>query len=190
MVDQNDWRPRLRQEAKQILAALSAEEREALLIKCWMSHDARWYTAVRNAFGVDAANKLNQIAAREQGKAEAMRLIRVLRLKPVATLNDYVAVHEVFIELLGPDLIDYELVPVGDGAWQFRVQRCFAHENVTRAGIAAVYECGVFARVAGLVDALGLNYEMTPALGNCPKAHGRQCAYTFRLRDRVARPTG
>ncbi|HIJ68063.1 MAG TPA: hypothetical protein HPP57_01005, partial [Deltaproteobacteria bacterium] len=162
MAEHNDWRPHLRQKARQVLAALSAEEREALLVRCWMSHDARWYTAVAHAFGLHAANKLNQLAAREIGKVEATRLIRVLGLAPVATLDDYVAVHEVFIGLLGPDLIDYELLAVGDGTWQVRVQRCFAHENVTRAGIDEGYECGVFARVTGWMDALGLNYEMTP----------------------------
>ncbi|MGO9020426.1 MAG: DUF6125 family protein [Syntrophobacteraceae bacterium] len=185
MAEHNDWRPHLRQKASQVLAALSAEEREALLVRCWMSHDARWYTAVAHEFGLHAANKLNQLAAHEIGKVEAMRITRALGLAPVATLDDYLAVQEVIIGLVGPDLIDYELLAVGDSAWQVHVKRCFAHENVTRVGIDEAYECGVFARVTGWMDALGLNYEMTPVLGKCPRAHGRECAYTFKLQGGI-----
>ena len=32
--------PRLRERAGAVMAGLSAEEREALLVRCWMSHDA------------------------------------------------------------------------------------------------------------------------------------------------------
>ncbi len=175
----------MKQKASQVLVALSAEEREALLVRCWMSHDARWYTAVAHEFGLHAANKLNQLAAHEIGKVEAMRITRALGLAPVATLDDYLAVQEVIIGLVGPDLIDYELLAVGDSAWQVHVKRCFAHENVTRVGIDEAYECGVFARVTGWMDALGLNYEMTPVLGKCPRAHGRECAYTFKLQGGI-----
>jgi hypothetical protein len=185
MAEHNDWRPHLRQKASQILASLSAEERESLLVKCWMSHDARWYMTVAHEFGLHAANKLNQLAAHEIGKVEATRITRALGLAPVSTLDDYVTVQEVIIGLVGPDLIDYDLLAVGDGAWQVRVKRCFAHENVTRVGIGEAYECGVFARVTGWMDAFGLNYEMTPALGKCRRAHGRECAYTFKLQGGI-----
>ncbi|HYA41234.1 MAG TPA: DUF6125 family protein [Syntrophobacteraceae bacterium] len=183
--EHNDRRPHLRRKARRLLAALSAKEREGLLVRCWISHDARWYTAVARAFGIDAANKLNQFAARETGKIEAVRITRALGLAPVVTLDDYAVVHEVLIGLLGPDLIDYELLAAGDGAWEFRVRRCFAHENVMRAGIGEEYECGVFARVTGWMEALGLNCEMTPALAGCARAQGRECRYRFKLRDGI-----
>ncbi len=47
-----DLQPQLRERANGILARLSPEEREALLIKCWMSHDARWFMAVAQAFAL------------------------------------------------------------------------------------------------------------------------------------------
>jgi len=55
MSEQQDLRPQLRERANRIVSALSREEREALLIKCWMSHDARWFMAVAQAFGLEAA---------------------------------------------------------------------------------------------------------------------------------------
>ncbi len=157
------------------------------LIKCWMSHDARWFVAVAQAFGIEVANRLNQVAAHEEGKVEARRIVRALQLPPVATVDDYLVAQEIFISLLGPDLLDYETVKVGADAFEIRVRRCFAHDNVARVGVADVYECGIFARVSGWLEALGLRYEMTPSLGRCAKAQGRDCVYAFTVKggDRI-----
>src|SRR3990170_4611753 len=107
MTDHEDLRARLRQKAQDILGRLSPTEREALLIKNWMSHDARWFMAVAREYGMEVANRLNQTAAHEVGKAEAQRIVRALGLPPPTTLDDYLLAQEVFISLLGPDLLDY-----------------------------------------------------------------------------------
>jgi len=179
MVESTDQRPYLKRKANEILSGLSHEERESLLIKCWMSHDARWFMAVAQAFGIETANRLNQAAAHEEGKIEARRIIRALRLAPAATADDCLLTQEIIIGLVGPELLDYEAVKSSDGRVEVCVRRCFAHENVTRAGIAGAYECGIFARVSGWIEALGLRYEMTPSLGTCAKAQGRECVYAF-----------
>jgi len=182
MSEQQDRRSQLRERANGILARLSPEEREALLIKCWMSHDARWFMAVAQAFGLQAASRLNQVASHEEGKVEARRLMRALGLPTVATLEDYLLLQETIIGLLGPELLEYQVVTTGDDAFQVRVQRCFAHENVARAGVADVYECGIFSRVTGWLDASGLKYEMTPSLGKCQKTQGQECSSASSLK--------
>lgn len=179
MRDQEDVQPALRQEANDLLRRLPAAEREALLIKCWMSHDARWFMAVASEYGLEVANRLNRIAAHELGKAEAQRIVRALRLEPVTTLDDYLRVQEVLISLLGPDLLDYGVTRVSATACRVQVRRCFAHENAVRAGIADRFECGVFARVTGWLDALGLPHETDPAPGRCLTAHGQACVYAI-----------
>jgi hypothetical protein len=148
-----------------------------------MSHDARWFMAVANEYGMEVTNRLNQVAAREVGKAEARRVTRALGIPPVGSLADYLLVQEVLIALLGPDLLDYEVVKAGERGLQVRVQRCFANENASRAGIADQLECGVWARVSGWLEALDLQYELDPALGKCLMAQGRDCAYTVSLRE-------
>ena len=171
MTEHEDQRPQVRRKAMEIVARLS--------------HDARWYMAVAQAFGLEAASRLNQVAAHEEGKVEAQRVVRALGLPPVATLDDWLTLHEILGSLLTPDLVDYQVVPIGGGAYELRVQRCFAHENVTRAGLVDEYECGIVPRVTGWLDALGVKYEMTPARGKCPKAQGRTCVYTCRLQERA-----
>ena len=181
MTDPEDLKPALRKKADALLGRLSPSERETLLVKCWMSHDARWFMAVARECGMEVANRLNRTAAHEVGKAEAQRLVRALGLPPVASVDDYLLAQEIFISLLGPDLLDYRVTKVGDNAFRVDVQRCFAHDQAVRAGISDNFECGIFARLTGWLDALGLAYETSPPLGKCLKARGRECGYTITL---------
>jgi hypothetical protein len=50
-----------------MLSCLSSEIERDLLIKGWMSHDARWFMAVAEDFGIEHANRLNQKVARDLG---------------------------------------------------------------------------------------------------------------------------
>jgi hypothetical protein len=181
MNNQDNLQPGLRQRANDLWRQLAPSEHKALLIKCWMSHDARWFMAVAQEYGLPVANQLNKIAAHEIGKVEAQRIVRALPLPTVTTLDDYLLAQEVFICLLGSDLLDYSVVKVSDKAYQMQVQSCFAHENAVRAGIAEQYECGILARITGWFAALGLAYEINPSLGKCLRVQGQECIYTIAL---------
>ncbi len=156
---------------------LSGEEREALLIKLWMSHDARWFAASAMELGMETANRLNRTAIHETAKREAPRLVRALRMLPVKNRDDFVAAQEAFIGFLGPDLLDYEMEPVGDDSCDLRVKRCFAFDQVTRVGVAQQYDCGILPRITGWLEGLGLEHELSPAIGPCQMAAGKECAY-------------
>ncbi len=181
MTEQNNLQAALRQEANKIIAHVAPSEREALLIKNWMSHDARWFMAVANEYGMGAANRLNKIAAHAIGTVELQRITRALQLAPITTLDEYLLTQEILIGLLGPDLIDYEVSKSNTQSLRMRVQRCFAYDNAMRASIAGEYECGILARVTGWLEALGLKYEIMPSLGNCLQAQGQECIYTITL---------
>ena len=180
--DARDVQSSVRRQARHILSRLPPGERESLIIKCWMSHDARWFMAVATAFGLDAAIRLNRVAVCEEGRAEARRLVRRLQLPPVQTVADYLLVQEVMIGLLGPDLLDYTLTQSGEDGFELRIQRCFAFDNVSRAGIAQQYECGILPRLMGWLDELGVDYELSPEPVKCLKAQDRECAYAFRFK--------
>ncbi|MBI4962200.1 MAG: hypothetical protein HY913_02895 [Desulfomonile tiedjei] len=181
MNTQDDLQPGLRQQAVEVLNRLTPSEREALLIKCWMSHDARWFMAVASEFGMEVTNRLNQIAAHELGKAECKRVVRALQLPAVAGADAILLIQEVMIGLLGPNLLDYRVTKVGDSSYQVHVQRCFSYENATRAGVAQYMTCGIFARVTGWFEGLGVPYTIEPQLGACFKAKGEECVYTLSL---------
>lgn len=176
-----DLQPRLRRQANGILERLARAERESLLIKSWMSHDARWFMAVARECGLPATNRLNRIAAHEIGKVEALRIVRALGLPPVQTLDDYLLMQEILIGFLGPTLLDYWVSKTGQTGYQVHIQRCFAFDNATRAGIVEDYECGILERVTGWMEALGLGYEVNPSIARCLKSQGQECVYSVAL---------
>ncbi|MDH5508381.1 MAG: DUF6125 family protein [Anaerolineae bacterium] len=185
MSDRQDLQPALRKEAQSILCRLSSRERESLLIKNWVSHDARWFMAAAQEYGMDVANHLNGIAAHNVGVVEAHRAIRALRLPPVNDLDDFLLIQEVLICIFGPELMDYEVEKYNAAAYRLCVARCFAHENTTRAGVADQYNCGVVARITGWLEAMGLSYQLNPPLGACLKAQGSECVYEIEIGEAI-----
>ena len=157
-------------------------EREQLLLKCWMSHDARWFNAVAREFGMEAANRVNQAAVRDAGRIEAQRVGRALGAPPPKDAAGCLRAQETLIGLLGPDLLDYDAEVNGADSYRIRVKRCFAHENVEKAGIASQYDCGIFARIEGWLEGIGFDHQVDPPLKGCLKAQGKECVHTIRVR--------
>lgn len=165
-----------------MLNNLSFDSQKDLLIKGWMSHDARWYMAVTEHFGIKAANRLNQMVARELGRVEMKRFMKALNLPPSRNMEEYLNLKKAALSMFGPDLVDYEVKILDPRSYEMHLKRCFAHENIVKAGIKEEYECGIFSRLQGWVDAQGLGHELTPALGKCMKVLGKECCYTVKLR--------
>ena len=88
----------IRERALARTAALSAQQREELLLKCWMSHDARWYMAAAQEFGLEAANRLNQAAARAEGRVEARRALKAAGMELPRTRDEALEAQEVLAD--------------------------------------------------------------------------------------------
>lgn len=164
-----------------MLNNLSFDSQKDLLIKGWMSHDARWYMAVAEHFGISHANHLNQIVARELGRVEMKRFMKALNLSPSRNMEEYLNLKKAALSMFGRDLVDYEIKILDHQSYEMRFRRCFAHENIVKAGIKDQYECGILSRLQGWIDALGLEHDLTPPLGKCMKVLGRECSYKIRL---------
>ena len=161
--------------------SLCFEMEKDLLIKGWMSHDARWFMAVAKHFGMDAANRLNQSVCREIGRVEMKRYMKTLALSPAKDLEEYLTLKEAALSLYGLDLIEYEIKILDHQSYEMHLKRCFAYENIVRAGIEDKCECGIFARLQGWIDAQGLEHELQPALGRCMMVLGKECRYRITL---------
>jgi len=161
---------------------LSFEMEKDLLIKGWMSHDARWFMAVTQHFGIDAANRLNQMVCRELGQVEMKRYMKTLALSPPKDMGEYLNLTKAAMSIYGHGLAEYEIKTLDDQMYEMHMKRCFAYENIVRAGIKDQYECGILARIQGWIDAQGLEHELKPALGKCMMVLGKECSYTVKLK--------
>ncbi len=162
--------------------SLSFEMEKDLLIKGWMSHDARWFMAVTQHFGIDTANRLNQFVCREIGRVEMKRYMKTLALSPAKDLEEVLTLKRSAFSLYGSGLAEYEIKILDGQSYEMQMKRCFAYENIIRAGIKDHYECGILARIQGWIDAQGLDHELAPPLGKCMMVLGKECVYTIRLR--------
>lgn len=160
---------------------LSFDFQKDLLIKGWMSHDARWYMAVAEHFGIGAANRLNQFVCREIGRVEMKRFMKSLALPPPKNMEGYLSLKKEAFSLYGSGLVEYEIKILDQQSYEIHLKRCFAYENIVRAGIKDEYQCGIFARIQGWIDALGLDHELLPPLGKCMKVLGEECLHTITL---------
>ena len=165
-----------------MLNRLSFESQKDLLIRGWMSHDARWFMAVAENFGIEAANRLNQSVCRDLGRVEMTRFIKSLALPQPIDMGQYLSLKKAAISLYGPDLIEYEIKTLDHQSYEMHLKRCFAYENIVKAGIKDQYECGIFSRLQGWIDAQGLEHEVMPPLGKCLKVFGKECCYRITIR--------
>jgi len=155
---------------------LSDEKEKELLRSCWYSHDARWYMAVAQEFGVEAANRLNRRVCRALGKAEMRRLVRALGIAGPRTVQELVRVVEAAFRFFAPPpLTQLEIRVVDDHSYEALMKRCFIHDNIRKAGIAPFYVCAAHDRIQGWHEALGLPLAEEPPTLHCPKIQGREC---------------
>jgi hypothetical protein len=166
--------------------ALSPDQREAFLLRCWTSHDAKWFAVTTAALGIESANRLSRAAAHAQGKAEATEILRALGLPVIADLADYLAVQEILFDVLTPGLLEHEIERLDDRRCRIRIRRCVVSEAITQIGVAGRYECSVFARLAGWLQALDQRYVMGSCPEGCPLTRGGDCVFTIALGARSA----
>ncbi|MCJ7510160.1 MAG: DUF6125 family protein [Dehalococcoidia bacterium] len=156
--------------------ALSDEKEKELLRRCWYSHDARWYMAVAQEFGVEAANRLNKRVCQALGKAEMRRLVKALGIGAPTTVQELVQVIEAgFRFFVPPPLTQAEFRAVDDHSYEGWMKRCFIHDNITKAGIGSFYICAALDRIQGWHEALGVPMVEEPPARLCPKVQGGEC---------------
>jgi hypothetical protein len=103
-------------------------------------------------------------------------------LSPAKDLDEFLALEKAAFTLYGSGLAEYEIKTLDRQSYEMRLRRCFASENIVRAGIKDQYECGILARIQGWIDAQEIEHALDPPLGKCMMVSGKECSYTIRLK--------
>jgi hypothetical protein len=155
--------------------ALTDEQEKDVLRKCWYSHDARWYMAVAQEFGLEVANRLNREVVRAQGKVETWRLMKALGISRINGVEEMIRFIKTGVRLIIGPLMELEIRALDDRSYEETVHRCFVHENVVKAGVGESYICAAFDRLQGFHEAANLPLTEEIAALPCAKAQGREC---------------
>jgi hypothetical protein len=161
--------------------SLNKSQLRDLLLKNWMTHDALWYGEVALKWGMGAASPMNLRVCRKLGRIEYKRLISMLDKSPPANMNEYRELFELGRQVFVPDFISFDIDYPADNIQKFHVTECFAYRGMEKAGLLPEYECGIFERIFGWLDAMNLTYTATPDLSRCLKYKGKKCMVTVQF---------
>jgi hypothetical protein len=149
-----------------------------ILLRNWLTHDALWYGEVAAKFGMAEASPMNLRVCRKLGRIEFKRLMSVVEAPLPKNFEAYRKLFELGREVFVPEFITMQIDYPGDSSQVFRVSECFAHLGMKRLGLLSEYECGIFERIEGWFDAMGLRYTRTPGLSRCLKYKQEECRVT------------
>lgn len=152
-----------------------------ILIKNWMTHDALWYGEVAANYGMEAASPMNLRVCRKLGRIELKRLMKLLDASGPTEMESYRKLFEFGWQIFVPEFMSFKIDYPDQNCQRFHIKDCFAHKGMEQAGVLSEYECGIFERIEGWFDAMGLNYTRKPDLSRCLKFKGQECIITVEL---------
>jgi hypothetical protein len=161
---------------------LDKEKLRNILITNWMTHDALWYGELASRLGMAEASPMNLRVCRKLGKIEFGRLMKTAGVSPPRDMAEYRDIFELGKQVFFPDFMSVEILYPENDTQIYRVIDCFAHRGMEKAGLISDYECGIFERIEGWFDAMGLEYKRTPDLSRCLKYRGEDCTVTVKFR--------
>jgi len=160
---------------------LEKKELKELLIKCWMTHDAMWFSHCMRKCGIEKTNKINQDAVKALAAVEIMRLKKAVGVGELSTFGAFWNLFQTAMATFTGGFMKYSFESKGINRLSVVWQRCFAYEGMKALGVIDLYECGIMARVESWFDALGVKYEVDPKATKCMMHAEGRCYrdYTF-----------
>lgn len=143
-----------------LLSSVTDRQCVEILQKHWLSVEARWQMAVFREWGWEQGNKLNKDIIREMGKIMMYRLMNVLGISQIKSVEDLLALSSAAMELFYPTpTLVYHFERTSETTAQAVIKHCGIYENVKKAGVLDHYECGCFAMRSGWYEALEIKAE-------------------------------
>lgn len=147
-----------------------------LLVRSWLTHDAMWFKNAVELVGIGTANQLNRSAVRDTARIEARRLLGWVGLDSVRSFRELRRLFEAGRELFVGDVIELDWTWSEDEVGlTVEIHRCFAYEGVVRLGVEDRYECGIFERIYGWLEGLGIPVRVEPDVSHCLMHHEGRC---------------
>lgn len=160
---------------------LDKSELRDLLVRNWMTHDAMWFANTAQRIGIEQTNPINRAAVKAMAMVEVRRLTKLLGVGRIRNGDDLRAfILEAFEVLRGP-FMQFRLSFPETDLMRWEISSCFAYEGVSKLGIVDQYECGIFDRLDGWLEALSIRYVAAPPVEGCLQRRDGRCAREYRF---------
>ncbi|MFW9929687.1 MAG: DUF6125 family protein [Candidatus Thorarchaeota archaeon] len=149
-----------------------------ILIKNWMTHDAMWFFHCVSNCGIKNTNKINKAAVKSMAKIEIKRIKKLFGFNKIQNFTQFQELVKGIFTIVKADFMDFSFEYPEFNKFKFTMNKCFAYDGIKRIGYIKEYECGIFERLKGWFDELGINYQMSPKVKGCMM---NECANCYRL---------
>ncbi len=149
------------------MKTLQKNELKEILIKNWMTHDAMWFYHCLQECGIERTNNINKAAVRAMGTIEIRRIQKAVGIQNVATFEDVKSLLEAAWDIVKGDFMKSSLSLPAKNILRGDFERCFAYEGIKGIGAIEQYQCGIFERIYGWFDGLGMKYNVSPQVKGC-----------------------
>jgi len=149
------------------MRTLQRNELKEILIKNWMTHDAMWFYHCLQECGIERTNKINKAAVRAMGTIEIRRIQKALGVEKVATFEDFRSLLEATWDIVNADFMKVHFSLPSQNVLRGDFERCFAYEGIKRIGVIEQYQCGIFERIYGWFDGMGMKHSVFPEVEGC-----------------------
>jgi hypothetical protein len=157
-------------------------ELREVLTKCWMTHDAMWFLYCSHECGIEKANRINKAAVNSMARIEVKRLMKLFEVERIGTFQDLRHFLEAMEVVIKPDFMKFHTSFPRENLLRWDMTECFAYEGVKKVGAIDVYQCGIFDRVQGWLEGMGIQYTVSPDVEGCMMHQRGVCFREFEFR--------
>ena len=149
------------------MKTLEKNELKEVLIKNWMTHDAMWFYHCLQECGIEKTNKINKAAVRAMGIIEIRRIQKAVGIEKVTTFEDFESLLEAAWDIVKGDFMKSSFSLPAKDVVRADFEKCFAYEGIKQIGAIEKYQCGIFERIYGWFDGMGMKYSVSPQVEGC-----------------------
>jgi len=160
---------------------LTDKQIKELLIKCWMTHDGMWFLHCLRKTGIEKTNKINKAASRGLGLIEAKRFKRILGIDEVRSLDILKKFVDNIFKVVKAEFMKFSYKFLFNNILEFEMHECFAHDGIKRIGVIDQYECGIYDRIEGWFEGLGIKFSVSPRIDGCLMNQGKKCVRNYKF---------
>jgi hypothetical protein len=161
------------------MKTLEKNELKEILIKNWMTHDAMWFYHCLQECGIERTNKINKAAVRAMGIIEIRRIQKAVGIGKVATFEDFKSLLEAAWDIVKGDFMKSSFSLPSKNVLRGDFENCFAYEGIKQIGAIEQYQCGIFERIYGWFDGMGIKYSVSPQVEGCMMHTDGKCFREF-----------
>jgi hypothetical protein len=159
--------------------ALKEDEVKEILIKNWMTHDAMWFYNCLQECGIEKTNKINKAAVRAMGITEIRRIQKAVGMDKVETFEDFKLLSDATWSVVKGKFMKFSYSYPEKNVLRGGFERCFAYEGIKQIGAIEQYQCGIFERIYGWFDGMGIKYSVSPQVEGCMMHTDGKCFREF-----------